>query len=491
MPEPALLLTTGPALSVRSGGKMKIRDWLKNTLPYLVLAVILSVLFTKRLGSSGDELWNYNFARNILHGRMPYRDFNMLQTPASAYLSAFFLLLLGEGLLQFRIIGFFLGVLCFGMLFAVGKEIVKDALIPFLTAVFSAIVFTVIWEYDYNHLNLVLILFIMCLELRHPGRDGIGLLYGLLPIIKQSTGGVLLLLWMGFCAVDFRRNRNLKILLRRLGCSCLPGAVFGVWLLCTGSFSGFWDYAVRGIATFRHRSTYLAYLFSSPLCFAVGAVPVLVTIFSLWAIRCSRGRVERRTHLRLLMISLAGAVVAYPICDTVHMLAADVPFLACWFCCLKERKITKKERLVCVAVAMAVTGFLAVDAFRGLDGCKISGLRHFEGIPVSPEMEQTIEMVDNYILECGQNGQRVVIANEAAAMFVIPIDQYNGDFDMLLAGNHGTKSVEKLLEDKTAYYLVIRDEAYSLPQAHRELVHYIKENYTKIDEKGNFDVYKK
>lgn len=470
---------------------MKIRCWLKNTLPYLVLAVILSVLFTKPLGSIGDELWNYNFARNILHGRMPYRDFNMLQTPASAYLSAFFLLLLGDGLLQFRFIGLCLGVLCFGMLFTVGKEIVRDALIPFLTAVFSAIVFTIIWEYDYNHLNLVLILFIMWLEIRHSERDAIGLLYGLLPIVKQSTGGVLLLLWAGFCAIDFRRNRDLRVLLKRLGCSCIPGAVFGIGLLCTGCFGSFWDYAVRGVGTFRHRSTYFAYLLSSPLCFAVGAVPVLVTILSLWVIRYNRGRVERRLHLRLLLISLAGAVVAYPVCDTMHILAADVPFLVCWFCCLKERKFTKRERAVCVAVVMAVTGFLAVDVFRGLDGCKMSGLRHFEGIPVSPELEQTIEAVDDYILECGRKGQRVVIANEAATLFVIPIDCYNGDFDMLLAGNHGTKSVEELLEDETAYYLVIRDETYSLPQAHRELVHYIKENYTKIDEMGNFDVYKK
>lgn len=415
----------------------------------------------------------------------------MLQTPASAYLSAFFLLLLGDGLLQFRFIGLCLGVLCFGMLFTVGKEIVRDALIPFLTAVFSAIVFTIIWEYDYNHLNLVLILFIMWLEIRHSERDAIGLLYGLLPIVKQSTGGVLLLLWAGFCAIDFRRNRDLRVLLKRLGCSCIPGAVFGIGLLCTGCFGSFWDYAVRGVGTFRHRSTYFAYLLSSPLCFAVGAVPVLVTILSLWVIRYNRGRVERRLHLRLLLISLAGAVVAYPVCDTMHILAADVPFLVCWFCCLKERKFTKRERAVCVAVVMAVTGFLAVDVFRGLDGCKMSGLRHFEGIPVSPELEQTIEAVDDYILECGRKGQRVVIANEAATLFVIPIDCYNGDFDMLLAGNHGTKSVEELLEDETAYYLVIRDETYSLPQAHRELVHYIKENYTKIDEMGNFDVYKK
>lgn len=491
MPEPALLFTTGPALLDRSGGKMKIRDWLKSTLPYLVLAVILSALFTKKLGSSGDELWNYNFARNILHGRMPYRDFNMLQTPASAYLSAFFLRLLGEGLLQFRFIGLCLGILCFGMLFVVGKEVVKDALIPFLAAVFSTIVFTIIWEYDYNHLNLVLILFIMWLEIRHPKRNAIGLLYGLLPIVKQSTGGVLLLLWMGLCIVDFRRDRDLKVLVKRLGCSCIPGVTFGTVLLCTGSFGSFWDYAIRGVGTFRHRSTYSAYLFSSPLCFAVGVVPVLATICSLWIIRRNCGRVGRQLHLRLLLISLAGTVVAYPICDTVHMLVADVPFLVCWFCCLKERKFTKRERMICVAVVMAVTGFLAADAFRGLDGCKMSGLRHFEGIPVSPDLEQTIEAVDDYILECGRNGQRVVIANEAATLFVIPIDRYNGDFDMLLAGNHGTKSVEELLEDETAYYLVIRNDTYSLPQAHRELVHYIKENYTKIDEMGNFDVYRK
>lgn len=470
---------------------MKIGHHLKKIFPYVIIGAILSVLFTKQLGNSGDELWNYNFARNILHGRMPYRDFNMLQTPASAYLSACLLKLLGEGLLEFRFIGFCLGILCFGMLFAIGKEIVNETLIPFLTVAFSTIVFSIIWEYDYNHLNLFLILFIMWLEIRRPGSKVTGLLYGMLPIVKQSTGGVLLLLWMGFCLIDFRRNRDLKALLQRLLYSCLPGAVFVVSLLCSGSFEGFWDYAVRGVGTFKHRTTYFEYLFSSPLCFLLGVVPLLVTIFSLWTICHNRGRVGRSLHLRLLLISLAAAVVAYPICDTVHMLAADLPFLVCWFCCLKDRKITEKEKGICVAVIMVVIGFLAADALSGLAGCKMCELRHFEGIPISPDMEQMIETVDDYILECGRNGQRVVIANEAAALFVIPIEHFNREFDMLLAGNHGTKSVEELLEDETAYYLVIRDESAYLRQAHRELVHYIKANCKKIDEMGKFDVYQK
>lgn len=28
-----------------------------------------------------DEIWNFNFARNIANGLIPYKDFNMLQTP--------------------------------------------------------------------------------------------------------------------------------------------------------------------------------------------------------------------------------------------------------------------------------------------------------------------------------------------------------------------------------------------------------------------------
>ena len=33
-----------------------------------------------------DEIWNFNFARNIANGLIPYKDFNMLQTPLLTFI---------------------------------------------------------------------------------------------------------------------------------------------------------------------------------------------------------------------------------------------------------------------------------------------------------------------------------------------------------------------------------------------------------------------
>lgn len=51
--------------------------------------VIMMLLFTStvliRNLANLDEIWNFNFARNIANGLIPYNDFNMLQTPLSSF----------------------------------------------------------------------------------------------------------------------------------------------------------------------------------------------------------------------------------------------------------------------------------------------------------------------------------------------------------------------------------------------------------------------
>ena len=49
-------------------------------LPYMIFIIMSLGVFLKPT-EDGDELWNYNFARNIHDGRLPYLDFNMVQTP--------------------------------------------------------------------------------------------------------------------------------------------------------------------------------------------------------------------------------------------------------------------------------------------------------------------------------------------------------------------------------------------------------------------------
>lgn len=73
---------------------------------------------------------------------------------------------------------------------------------------------------------------------------------------------------------------------------------------------------------------------------------------------------------------------------------------------------------------------------------------------------------------------------------MLPLDKYNKDFDLLLVGNLGTKTVGDLLSDsKDTVYLVKRDESSLGSQSHFELIHYIKNNYKKQGEVLWFDVY--
>jgi len=46
----------------------------------MAILLFLATVLPRNLANL-DEIWNFNFARNIANGLIPYKDFNMLQTP--------------------------------------------------------------------------------------------------------------------------------------------------------------------------------------------------------------------------------------------------------------------------------------------------------------------------------------------------------------------------------------------------------------------------
>ena len=69
---------------------------------YFVCALMCAVF--RGVGNM-DEIWNYTFANNIANGLLPYRDFNMLQTPLSAIIPGLVMKVTGSHLLITRIMG--------------------------------------------------------------------------------------------------------------------------------------------------------------------------------------------------------------------------------------------------------------------------------------------------------------------------------------------------------------------------------------------------
>lgn len=76
--------------------KDKANDGQTDNWKFLILIIVLIstilpsyLTYVPELG----EIWNYQYARRILYGQIPYKDFGMLQLPFSAQVNAVFLYL--------------------------------------------------------------------------------------------------------------------------------------------------------------------------------------------------------------------------------------------------------------------------------------------------------------------------------------------------------------------------------------------------------------
>ena len=74
------------------GGKRKdIQKMKKNILLFaFIFLSVLSIIIIKPI-SDLDELWNYNTARAVSEGLIPYKDISMITTPLLPIITSVFL----------------------------------------------------------------------------------------------------------------------------------------------------------------------------------------------------------------------------------------------------------------------------------------------------------------------------------------------------------------------------------------------------------------
>ena len=89
---------------------------------------------------------------------------------------------------------------------------------------------------------------------------------------------------------------------------------------------------------------------------------------------------------------------------------------------------------------------------------KETELQHFKNIPEDNDLKEYIKEVDEYILQEQSNGKKVYILDASAAIYYIPINQYNKDYDMFLKGNLGGNGedgiIDRINNEKNAIYLL-------------------------------------
>ena len=483
-------------LMERMEGKRRRTAGWAEAISRLLIAVVCFGIFFIYLGNC-DELWNYNFGRNIAEGMVPYRDFNMVQTPLSAYILAGIFLLFGERLLIYRIAGFILMLVSFQLFYSICKRITRDSLFAFAYTLFFTVMNFLCWIYNYNYMTLTILLAVLYLELVFQDTRPLltaclsGFLIGLCPLIKQNTGAFLLIGNFILCAADILYYKKpWKQALLRAGMSLVPPLLFVcVWVI-RGNWESFFEYAVLGIGTFSHRITFIHFMTQAPVTFCLSAVPLGIGAYIICGIYrngCSR------LQFTYLTISVTFLSMAYPLCDFSHLFCAVVPLSLTMLLYMGQRGVSARERFlskVAVTAEIYVAALFIWGLLSPLSEKEFSSLRHYEGIPVISVQNEEIHAVDDYILAREAEGKYVYIADSASAVYTIPLDRYDKFWDMLLVGNIGLAGIEDILPKGNGNIFLVLDDEYKLEwQNYFELIQYVKDHYTFAGRIGRYDIY--
>ncbi|MCI9178054.1 MAG: hypothetical protein HFJ28_05805 [Clostridia bacterium] len=502
---------------------MKIINWIKshyfNILLFTTILFIISPVILSKPLNNLDEVWNYNFAYNIANGLVPYRDFNMLQTPLLPFIVSIFFLLFGNELLVFRILAIFLISILFYMIYKIFKKLKINLSYIFI---FMLLLFLLLQDYiciDYNFALLIITFILIYFSIQNNDQKNksflyyfnIGILSGFCILLKQSTGAIISFISVFYPALFIKHKSDIKIYLKNsfitiLGIALLISILL-IYLMTHNALKDFIDYTILGIKTFTNSIPYTYLLNSNNVIIKLLStfIPIAIVISGFYLIIKKKQKL-----LGFYCYSIGSLVVIFPISDNIHFLIGITPFLVlffyllfCFISWLKNKILINlkiksfiKETLKSIINLSLVCYLIASLILLGnyvIDSRKNHNISHYLQIPISEQLLNKINTIDSYIL---MQNTPVYILDAEAAIYMIPINRYYKDFNLFLKGNLGSLGengqIEKIKNLKSGSQILIKNDNYTRNwQTPEYVISYIKNNLNKIGEISIFDIYEK
>lgn len=480
----------------------------------LVFLTVLSIIILKPLDDL-DEIWNYNFARNIANGLVPYRDFNMVITPLLAMFSGLILKITFNELIVMRILA---AILCSTIIYMVYKifrmlDIKKEVAIILVFSI--GYWFRDIFCIDYNYLSLLINLIIIYMEIKFYKQNDefiksdrkkdfiIGVLAGLSILTKQTSGILISIVVLGNKLVFVRKKEQFKIYLKsflyRLIGVMIPTIIFILYLLINNAFSEFINYTILGILEFSNKIPYKTLI---ELDF-IGVLSILVPVAIIYEwIKTICLEKDRKIYF-LLVYGIAIFIICFPISNKIHFMIGSTPIIIAIFYEIYSlarkiiNKINKLKKISFFVLFMLEAMLIMLLIYYTSNNLynyyltkeSFSKLNNFAYIPVSESLQKQINNVDDYI----KKEENVKILHASAAIYMIPLDKYNKDYDMFNKGNFGREGEKRLIEQisnsNQIKYLILKDEYRENWQAPIGIINYVKNNKAKIGEVEIFNIY--
>lgn len=283
----------------------------------------------------------------------------------------------------------------------------------------------------------------------------------------------------------------------------------------TGAMQEFINYAVLGISTFSNKISYLGLLESNKIEIRVFSILVPISII-LMAIILVIAKILKKENeniqkiLTIFIYSLSIIIVMYPISDEIHFIIGSLISIIglIYMIFLLGRKIynkinyNKKYKLYKIITLIIWILIFSITLTKSIDNIhkysktdKNTEIKHYNNIEIGENLKQRINNIDKYILEKEKEGKRVYILDAEAAIYMIPLDKYNKDYDMFLKGNIGKDGEEGQIQkikqkEENTLYLIRNEKLKSNWQTPLNVIEYIRDNLEKKEEIEIYDVYK-
>lgn len=479
-----------------------------------LVVLITSIVLSKPL-ENYDEIWNFNIARCISNGLVPYRDISMIVTPLAGCIEAIFLKIFGSEMIVARILAI---ALMAGSYFIIHKIFIKLNVREELSYLFVLCLVLLNQSsifMDYNYMLLMLSLILLFMDLKYKGKRSrriqiaLGIIGGLCICTKQTIG-LLICFALVLNRLLFVKNKSdfkieLTTMLFRFIGILIPSAIFVLYMLITKSFGAFWDYCVLGISTFSNRITYTSLIESQKIGAWLAIIVPLTLIGNLvYVVYCKIKNKEFSNIFIVLFYSIPMFLFAYPIFDEFHMYIASIlslillgndlsflfKFLGKKLSFNTNKFIAEMTGIVAVLVMVLYTANTEVNTMEVLSELsKYKQLNHFKYIFVDNELNDMIMKTDEYM---AKQEKAVYILDPNSAMYMIPSNRYTKDYDLFMLGNFGKGGEDKLIErikNEEAQYLILSDDYALNWQTPMKVREYVKENMKRIGNVGQLDVY--
>ncbi len=288
-------------------------------------------------------------------------------------------------------------------------------------------------------------------------------------LFKQSTGLILAIVFALYKVIEIRNKEDIKIYLKIFGMRLIgiliPLTIFSIYLTYNNIWSEFIDYAIAGIKTFSNIVPYGRLLSNGGMYEILACmIPVVLVTFVIISIytltqKSLRDKTWSRKLCIFLVYDLAAFCIIYPISDKNHFAIGTICIILTAVYLIYEGiiyslEIKNMQKLKFILKTFTETvSILAIIGYMGISLLGLTNyimniknqeyLNHFKYITTNKVLKKRIDTVDKYILDKKEEGTTVYILDSMAAVYVIPTNEYNKDYDMFNVGNFGTKGEKR------------------------------------------------